>query len=502
MYSGNFLAERLSSHGSVNREKVLSMLPAIGREVSYQKFFDNAETSASALVSLGVRPGDSVLVFADKSFSSIELFFGCLLCGAVYTPISPASRIEDLQYFVKDSRPALVVCDQKRVEAFQGIKDCPKILTINPDESGSFVDLRSSLSGFSALSRQPDDCAAVLYTSGTTGLPKGVIHTHGSLWSNAHALVDYWSFSHADVLLHVLPVFHLHGLFTAMNVVLAAGASTVFLPSFDVDSALDHMPKCTVMMGVPPYYMSLLENSSLSEAAKNIRVFISGSAPMLPQTHAAWRDKTGTMILERYGMTECSMIASNPYDGERKPNSVGFPLPGTEVRVVDTQAGDVLPAGKIGMIQIKGSNLFAGYLNKPEKTAEDMTSDGFFVSGDLGCYDSEGYLYVLGRVKDAVFTRAGIVIPKEIEELIDKAPNVVESAVISVDHPDRGSLPVAIVVGDKGRATEGDVREFVEDRLESFKQPVRYVFVDGLPRNAMGKVQKVELRKLYADLFR
>ena len=501
MYSNNYLASRLSHMGSTNLTKELLVQPELGRRTSYADFFLNAERSAQFLADLGVSPGDRVLVYAGKSAGSIELYFGCLLAGAVYTPINPAIAADGLGYFIEDASPAVIVCDDSRYDACTNATQQPiPVFTINPDESGSFIDQRDThAGGFVAVERQAEDPAAILYTSGTTGQPKGVVHTHGSLWSNAHVLTRSWAFHDSDVLLHVLPIFHLHGLFTAMNVLLTAGASCVYVARFDKDQTLDLLPQCSVMMGVPPFYMSLLEDPRLGDACRNMRVCISGSAPMLPQTHEAWKEITGAMILERYGMTECSMIASNPYQAERRPNSVGFPLEGTEIRIVDLKTQAELPNGEMGMIEIRGPNLFAGYLNKPEKTAEDMRDDGFFISGDIGRFDAQGYLHVLGRVKDAIFTTDGIVIPKAVEEVIDKVPGVDESAVISVPHPTMENVPVAIIVGQA--ADVAQVKSRVASVLAPYQQPEKFIVVEALPRNAMGKVQKAALRETYAKLF-
>ena len=447
-------------------------------------------------------PGDRVLVYAPKSVASLELYFGCLLAGAVYTPVNPAIPLADIGYFVEDAHPALIICDETRQRAcLEARGGSIPVLTINADESGSFIERRDTYAaGFRAVVRSKEDPAAILYTSGTTGRPKGVVHSHQSLWSNAEVLARSWSFTEEDVLIHALPIFHLHGLFTAMNVLLTAGASCIYLPKFEVEQVLNVMPRSTVMMGVPPFYMALLEDPRLGAASNNMRVFISGSAPMLPQTHRAWQDKTGTMILERYGMTECSMIASNPYAAERRPNSVGFPLDGTELRITDMKTGTPLPRGETGMIEIRGPNLFSGYFNKPEKTAEDMRGDGFFISGDFGRFDAQGYLHVLGRVKDAIFTKSGVVMPKEIEEWIDGQPGVAESAVISVPHPDEGNVPVAMLVGSQLDLSA--IAAAADRDLPVHKAPFRYVEVPELPRNAMGKVQKAELRAANENLLR
>ncbi len=501
MYDNNYLASRLIRTGSKRLKKDLILQPELDRRTSYVDFITNSEKSAQLLVDLGVKPGDTVLVYAPKSATSIELYFGCLLSGAVYTPINPAIPSEEVPYFVEDARPSLIICDESRYEdCFSNQRNTTPVLTINANETGSFIDQRSNYAaGFISVNRQAKDPAAILYTSGTTGRPKGVIHSHAALFSNAEVLVHSWSFHESDTLIHALPIFHLHGLFTAVNVVLASGASCIYLSNFDRNAVLAVMPQSTVMMGIPPYYTSLLEDPRLSDASKNMRAFISGSAPMLPQTHMDWYSKTGNMIIERYGMTECSMIASNPYEGLRKPNTVGFPLKGTKVRITDLKSGEPLTNGEIGMIEIQGPSLFDGYLNKPEKTSEDMREDGFFISGDLGRYDDEGYLMVLGRVKDAIFTEDGIIIPKEVEEQIDAIPGVSESAVISVPHPIKKNVPVAIIVGRNIDTDE--IGKAMCSKIEPFKCPVKYIHVDALPRNTMGKVQKTALRETYSGLF-
>lgn len=501
MYNLNFLAEKLAKAGSKHLSKTVFSSDNGGASITYAQFFNNAERSAQLLTHFGVQPNDTVLVYAPKSIASIELYFGCLIAGAIYTPINPDTPAEDIAYFIDDAKPALIVCDEVRYKvSFSDERARTPVLTINEDGSGSFVDRRNAQPvDFIAVPRTEADAAAILYTSGTTGRPKGVVHSHGSLWSNAEVLVKTWNFSENDALIHALPIFHLHGLFTAVNVMLASGASCFFLPKFDRDSVLALMPCSTVMMGVPPFYMSLLEHPKLAERAGKMRLFISGSAPMLPQTHEAWQRATGEMILERYGMTECSMIASNPYKGRRKPNSVGFPLEGIEVRITDIQTKVPVPQGEIGMIEIRGANLFDGYFNKPDKTAEDMRDDGFFVSGDFGYYDEEGYLFVLGRVKDAIFTESGIVMPKEIEQLIDAQPGVSESAVISVPNPQKGNVPVALLVGSDMNIL--DIDNSLRKLLPDHKVPERYLIQAALPRNAMGKVQKAELRAANADLF-
>ncbi|MEN3794597.1 AMP-binding protein [Fulvimarina sp. MAC3] len=503
MYDANYLAARLASGSAENRDSAFLVLPEKGEQISYQQFFADAERIARVLSNEGLTVGDSVLVYAPKSAVSLELYFGCLIAGFVYVPINPGLPIDDMSYFLADVTPKAIVCGSSDLEQMTREAEAfgAAIFTLDGDETGTLVDARDEAEpGYEAADREDSDIAAILYTSGTTGKPKGAVHTHYSLWSNAEALVASWKFTREDVLIHALPIFHLHGLFTATNVILASGGSCRFLPRFDADAVLKEMPVSTALMGVPPFYMQLLERAALEEAAKSMRVFISGSAPMLPQTHRAWRERTGKTIIERYGMTECSMIASNPYDGERKPNTVGFPLPGVTVRITDVKTGKTVPAGGVGMIEIKGPNLFREYWNKPDKTAEDHTSDGFFISGDFGRSDAEGYLSVLCRVKDAVFTDSGTVLPKEVEELIDEDPAVAESAVISVPAGNGSAAPVAILVAKPGaRIDVSAIETSIAGRLEAFKQPARYIEIDTMPRNAMGKVQKAVLRETFAS---
>lgn len=503
MYDANYLASRLAAGSADDRTKDFLVLPDADRHISYEGFFTHAEKIAAVLSGEGLRVGDRVLVYAPKSATSLELYVGCLIAGFVYVPINPGLPIDDMAYFLSDVTPKAIVCgtpDLERMRQEAGGSGAA-LFTLDADETGTLVDARDAgRSGFEAAAREASDIAAILYTSGTTGKPKGAVHTHHSLWSNAEALVSSWKFTRDDVLIHALPIFHLHGLFTATNVVLASGGTCRYLPKFEVDAVLKEMPVSTALMGVPPFYMQLLEAPGLEDAAKSMRVFISGSAPMLPQTHKAWRERTGKTIIERYGMTECSMIASNPYDAERRPNTVGFPLPGVTVRITDVKSGETVPAGGVGMIEIKGPNLFKEYWNKPEKTAEDHTPDGFFISGDFGRYDAEGYLSVLCRVKDAVFTRSGTVLPKEVEEIIDEDPAVAESAVVSVPAPGGSAAPVAILVPKPGaRIDIAALETRLAERLEAFKRPARYIEIDTMPRNAMGKVQKEVLREDFTD---
>jgi malonyl-CoA/methylmalonyl-CoA synthetase len=378
-----------------------------------------------------------------------------------------------------------------------------RLMSLGPEGSGSFADLAAGQSEVApACPREPEDLAALLYTSGTTGRSKGAMLSHANLLSNAGVLVREWRFSSDDVLLHALPVFHTHGLFVATNVALLAGCPMIFLPKFDTSQVLSLLPQATAMMGVPTFYTRLLQEPGLTrDAVRNIRLFVSGSAPLLAETHRDWQARTGHRILERYGMTETNMNTSNPYDGDRRPGTVGLPLPGIEVRVCDGRGRD-LPPGQTGVIEVRGPNVFQGYWGMPEKTKEDLRPDGFFITGDLGVMAADGYLTIVGRAKDLIISGGFNVYPKEVEEAIDALPGVVESAVIGVPHPDFGEGVVAVVVPQPGaELTPEGIVAAIAPGLAKFKQPKRVVLVPDLPRNTMGKVQKAELRRTWAGLF-
>jgi malonyl-CoA/methylmalonyl-CoA synthetase len=369
---------------------------------------------------------------------------------------------------------------------------------------GSLMDLAAGQSSdFATVERKGSDLAAILYTSGTTGRSKGAMLTHDNLVSNALALVESWRFTGNDVLLHALPIYHTHGLFVATNTVLFSRASMIFLPKFDADVVMKLMPRATVMMGVPTFYTRLLKHPGLTRAATaHMRLFVSGSAPLLPETHREFEALTGHAILERYGMTETSMNTSNPYDGDRRAGTVGFPLPGVSIRIADPETGRALPQGEIGVIEIKGPNVFAGYWRMPDKTAAELRKDGYFISGDMGTIDERGYISIVGRSKDLIICGGFNVYPKEVEGEIDALPGVVESAVIGVTHPDLGEGVVAVVVPKSPQATDSEkILSALNGRLARFKVPRHVVIVDDLPRNTMGKVQKNILRDQFKDIF-
>lgn len=460
---------------------------------------------AFVLAALGASPGERVVVQVEKSPEALALYFACLQAGVVLVPLNPAYTASEVEYFVADAAPVAIVVDGTRADTVGPIarRHDAALLTLDADGSGSLPADARGVAEMAPVDRSADDLAAILYTSGTTGRSKGAMLTHENLLSNARALVDAWRFTADDVLLHALPIFHTHGLFVAVNVTLAAGGSMIFLPTFDVDETLRLLPDATSMMGVPTYYTRLLAHPGLDRGAvAHMRLFVSGSAPLLAQTHTAFELRTGKRILERYGMTETGMLASNPYDGERRAGTVGFPLTGVDLRVCDRATGEHCDQGSVGVIEVKGPNVFGGYWRLPDKTAEEFRPDGFFVTGDLGRVDGDGYLQIVGRGKDLVISGGFNVYPKEVEGEIDAIAGVVESAVIGVPHADFGEAVVAVVVAaDPTDLDEHAVLDAVSARLARFKQPKRVFFVDQLPRNAMGKVQKNLLRETYGAVF-
>ena len=451
---------------------------------------------AHALGALGVRRGDRVAVQVEKSPAAILLYLACVRAGAVLLPMNTAYTADEVEYLVGDAEPSLLVQDPGR----PGRPDLT-VATLDAAGHGTLADAAAAQPDkYEAVPTGPDDLAAILYTSGTTGRPKGAMLTQRNLASNAVALHRIWGFRPDDVLLHALPVFHTHGLFVATNCALANGTGMIFLPRFDPGVVLEQLPRATVFMGVPTFYTRLLAEPALdAERCRGMRLFISGSAPLLATTHDEFRHRTGHRILERYGMTETSMITSNPLDGERRPGTVGFPLPDVEVRVTAPETGAVLPAGEVGGIEVRGPNVCAGYWRQPERTAAERTADGFFRTGDVGLFDADGYLSLVGRSKDLIISGGLNVYPKEVEAVLDELDGVVESAVIGVPDPDFGEAVVAVVVGVAGAVVEPDaVRAAARTRLAGFKVPKRVVVVEDLPRNAMGKVEKAKLRAEYA----
>ncbi len=499
MYRDNHLAHRLAQHLPVLREKPFATRPGLS-DVGYGALFEGAERFAARLLDAGLRPGDRVAVQVEKSIEAVQLYIGTVLAGGIFLPLNTAYTGAEVSYFLTDATPAVVVCDPFREAEIAPLIGTATLFTLDADGQGSLTAGLTDAPGFVAVARGPDDLAAILYTSGTTGRSKGAMLSHANLASNSETLRDYWRFTSDDVLIHALPIFHTHGLFVATNVALLAGASTVFLPGFNAPAILDAMPKSTALMGVPTFYTRLLDDPRLDrETVSNMRLFVSGSAPLLVDTHEKWEARTGHRILERYGMTETNMSTSNPYDGERRAGTVGFPLPGVELRIMDN--GKEVAQGEIGTLEVRGSNVFQGYWQMPEKTAEELRPDGWFITGDLGQKDADGYVTIVGRDKDLIITGGFNVYPKEIESLIDEIPGVLESAVIGVPHPDFGEAVVAVVVKENGALTESDITAVTGSNLAKFKRPKQLFFVSELPRNTMGKVQKKALREEYSALF-
>ncbi len=479
-----------------------------GQDYTYADITAQSSKLANALIALGVKPGDRVAAQVEKSPEALFLYLACLRLGAVYLPLNTAYTLPELDYFMRDAEPTLLVCRPETHELCQvvcanaAVAHC---LTLGADGRGTLADAAlAERASFETAPCAAHDLAAILYTSGTTGRSKGAMLTHGNLTSNAQALMQTWRFTADDVLLHALPIFHTHGLFVATNVALFSGARLIYQPKFDANAIFAALPRATVMMGVPTFYTRLLADARLTrESVEHMRLFISGSAPLLADTHREFHARSGHAILERYGMTETNMITSNPYDGDRVPGAVGFPLRGVDVRITEPETGRPLDHGVIGMIEVKGPNVFKGYWRMPEKTASEFRDDGFFITGDLGKIDEHGYVHIVGRGKDLVISGGYNVYPKEIESEIDAIPGVFESAVIGVPHEDFGEGVVAVVVAHRDAGLiERDIMAALKPRLAAYKLPKRVVFVDDLPRNAMGKVQKNVLRESYADIFK
>lgn len=458
-----------------------------GASRTYGEIDALARRMAAALAQAGVRPGDRIAAQVEKSAENVALYLASLLGGFVYLPLNTAYTNEEVAYFIEDAEPAVLVADPARA-APNGLR----MLTLGAGGRGSLIDAAKGASPHAPVARGADDLAVILYTSGTTGRPKGAMITHGNLTSNARALHALWGFRPGDVLLHALPVFHIHGLFVALNTAMLNGSEVLFLPKFDAGEVRRLLPSATVMMGVPTFYTRLLADPGFgAEDCRTIRLFISGSAPLTPETFKAFEARTGHRILERYGMSEAGMIASNPLDGERIPGTVGYPLPGVEIRIGD---GDV--------VEVKGPNVFRGYWRNPEKTAAEFREAGWFSTGDIGSLSDDGRLTLSGRAKDLIIVGGYNVYPKEIEEVLDALPDIAESAVIGVPHPDMGEGVVAVLVPATGSAaapplSDKQLRAAVSV-LARFKQPRKFVWMDALPRNAMGKVQKAVLRSAHS----
>lgn len=479
---------------------------ADGRVISHAEFLATAARLANVTVALGLKPGDRVAMQVEKSPEALALYAACARAGLVFLPLNTAYTAEELQYFIENSGAALIVCDSRNADSLREIARplSAQVETLDADGSGSLMaQAREAAAEFTTVDRDAEDLAAFLYTSGTTGRSKGAMLTQANLLSNARTLVAQWRFTADDVLLHALPIFHTHGLFVATNVILASGGSMILLPKFDLDQILARLPQATTMMGVPTFYTRLLGDDRFTgDLTGHMRLFISGSAPLLAETHVQFETRTGHRILERYGMTETNMNTSNPYDGERRAGTVGFPLPGVDLKITDPETGETLPEGEIGQIEVRGPNVFKGYWQMPEKTAAELRDDGFFLTGDLGRIDQDGYVTIVGRNKDLIISGGYNIYPKEIELLLDDQPGVLESAVIGVPHPDLGETVLGVIVPAPGATPDTDaILEAVKQPLARFKHPRALITLDALPRNTMGKVQKNLLRETYKDMF-
>ena len=476
------------------------------QSLTYGDFLRMTAQYAHVFTDMGLVAGDRVAVQIEKSPQALAVYAACAQAGLVFLPLNTAYTADEVTYFVENSGAGLVLGDdtKRSTLAHIALKCGAHCETLNADGSGSFVDAaRAFPTVFDTVNRAIDDLAAFLYTSGTTGRSKGAMLSQGNLLSNAQTLQTEWRFTASDVLLHALPIFHTHGLFVASNITLLSGSSMIFLPKFDLDQVIADLPRATTMMGVPTFYTRLLGDARFTkDLAHHMRLFVSGSAPLLAETHVQFEKRTGHRILERYGMTETNMNTSNPYDGERRAGTVGFPLPGVELKITDSITGQTLPQGDIGEIEVRGPNVFQGYWQMPDKTAEELRPDGFFITGDLGQIDEDGYVSIVGRNKDLIISGGYNIYPKEIEVLLDDQQGVLESAVIGVPHPDFGESVIGVLVAHPGQELDIEsIRHGIGASLARFKQPQKLVVLPELPRNTMGKVQKKALRERFSAEF-
>ena len=463
---------------------------------TYAEIEHESARLAAQLQRLGVSAGERVLVQTDKSVETLILYFAVVRAGAIYLPLNIDYTEAELDYFASDATPVLAVCRPQSAQLFERIGHGTLAIRTLDQLFASLTDDQAA-----PVVRQRDDIAAILYTSGTTGKPKGAMLSNANLIANGEVLMDLWRFTPEDRLIHALPIFHVHGLFVAMHCVMFSGASAIFLAKFDSAAVIRNMVDATVLMGVPTFYIRLLGDDGFTrKVAANMRLFVSGSAPLSADIHRAFEQRSGHRVLERYGMTETGMLTSNPYDGDRRAGYVGPPLPGVELRIAEFESGTVLEQGEVGIVEVKGPNIFKGYWHMPEKTAAEFRPDGYFITGDMGVIDAEGYVQLVGREKDLIISGGLNVYPAEVEALLDDRVDIAEAAVIGVPHPDFGEAVVAVVtpIGDfDGEA----VREALREELAAFKLPKRIITLDALPRNTMGKIQKKVLRERFADLF-
>ena len=476
-----------------------------GPSLKYSNTNEECGRFHAALASLGVSKGDRVVVQVRKSIESVLLYLSCLKIGAIYIPLNTAYTPVEVNYFIDDAEPRVFICDPHAYDSLHSVlhEKVPHILTLSSHAEGSLVGLYKKMDAVNDIEHcSPDDLAAILYTSGTTGRSKGAMLSHSNLASNAQVLHQYWEFQPGDILLHALPIFHVHGLFVALHCALLNGSMIYFLPHFDADTVIQKLPESSVMMGVPTFYTRLLDRADFTrEVCHKMRLFISGSAPLLAETHLDFEERTGHRILERYGMTETGMITSNPYDGERVAGTVGYALPGESVRIADSNGIELAP-DQTGVLEVKGPNVFQGYWRMPEKTQEEFRDDGWFITGDMATMTAGGRVTIVGREKDLIISGGYNIYPKEIELAIDECDGVKESAVIGTPHPDFGEGVIAVVVAaENAELTESKIIESLNNQMARFKQPKQIFFIDELPRNTMGKVQKNILRDQHKDCF-
>mgnify|MGYP000907671678 FL=1 len=474
-----------------------------GSIITYRDLLDQSEKYANGFKALGLQAGDRVSIQVSKSPEVVFIYLACLRSNLIFHPLNTAYKEKELSFFLNDAKPSVFICEQEVSDkiASLDIDQLPSnIYTLLPNQKGTIHDIK--VPGNHEVQDCPEEqIAALLYSSGTTGKPKGIMLSHGNIGSNAHALKEAWQFTSDDCLLHALPIYHVHGLFVALGCALLSGSKVLWLDTFNPDAVVNALPNCTVMMGVPTYYTRLLSNEKLNkEVVKNIRIFISGSAPLLEETFDEFYIRTGHEIIERYGMTETNIISSNPVNGERKSGTVGVCLKAQALRIVD-EGQNILGLDDIGNIQVKGPNVFKGYWNLPEKTKEDFGTDNFFSTGDKGFLDAEGYLTIVGRAKDMIISGGLNVYPKEVESVINEIEGVIESAVIGLPDDDLGEKVVAVIVRkDQSQITESEVISSLKTQMAGFKVPKKIILIEELPRNAMGKVQKNILRDIYAKM--
>ncbi|HVP88310.1 MAG TPA: malonyl-CoA synthase [Casimicrobiaceae bacterium] len=488
----------LRDHFPEEAEEPCVLIPG-GRVIHYDELDHWSGRIANVLVGAGCLKGDRVAVQVEKCWQALALYLACLRAGLVYLPLNTGYKKAELDYFFGDAEPRIIVCRPESEGFTAALRPKAAVLTLAEDDGTLLERAGDTSPTFETVTSAPNDLAAIVYTSGTTGRAKGAMLTHRNLASNALRLVEHWSFTRGDVLLHALPIYHVHGLFFACHCTLLAGSRMLWLPRFDAHEVIKQLPHATLMMGVPTYYTRLLAEEAFGRpACSSMRLFMCGSAPLLAGTFEAFRERTGHAILERYGMSETGVITSNPLDGERRAGSVGRPLPGESVRVTN-ESGATCAPGEVGSIEVKGPNVFPGYWRMPEKTAGEFTADGYFRTGDMGALAPDGYLSIVGRAKDLIISGGLNVYPKEIEDRIDAMPGVVETAVIGVPDADLGEAVTALVVAATGhKLTEASIIASLKAEIAGFKVPKRVHFVSDLPRNAMGKVQKNVLRSRYA----